>query len=717
MLKPLINVANNATSDTSNTSDTINIPLLCEQGDIDQLVSSIVSGQRLSMEDALWLYHHYDLLSLGTLASKVNEKKHGSSVLYNINRHINPTNICVYDCKFCAYAKRVGETGAYAYSIKEVVDKALQAAADGACEIHVVGGLHPRWSLDYFCQMLEAIKEAVPHIHIKGFTAVEVYWLAKKSRLSIKETLLKLRKAGLDSMPGGGAEIFDEAIRTLITAKLDADGWLDIHRTAHSMGMKSNATMLYGHIESPEHRIAHMLRLRDLQDETGGFNAFIPLSFQPHQNEMGIRHYTLGSDDLRLMALSRLVLDNFAHIKAYWIMLGKDIAQLALHFGANDLDGTVYEEKISHAAGGRGGMHASTADLDRMIQRVGKVPQRRTSLYEWLSSAPPAAPPLQHSRDTLSSFPTQLVALLEKPWFSLMRASELVLKKHYQHKRTIGSYEVLTDVIAEPSTDAVIKDSSVPLGIDASDVSLSGFLSRKELSQTLNSWLDDHIPKQRQDRSVVLFSVEKLLSSLEGYDRSWLVDVFACLCDRHIRQCLPARDLKQRLAYGKSASLAHQLQCVRICSEKNYPMQLRLTLLLTTAEDGLLDVASFLQQLGMIKASACYQKWVTWEIIAAPGSAITPSEYIQMLALARIWLEDVSLSAPLLHLPLLSPSFAQGVRASQHPGDKVAPLYIAVAANDLGVWESTFLDKESLERITADVGCSLHINELGKTSL
>ena len=339
-------------------------------------------GIRLNEDDALWLYQHAELSELGRLANRVNLRKNGKAVFYNINRHINPTNICSLSCKFCAYSKKIGEEGGYAYEIDEMITKAGEAVAQGATELHMVGGLHPRWNFQRYVDMIAAMRKAYPDVHLKAFTAVELDWMARKSRKTIAEVMTDLREAGLGSFPGGGAEIFHAEIRDQICdTKVSGDQWIDTHRTAHNLGLRSNCTMLYGHIENYSHRVDHMRRLRELQDETGGFNVFIPLAFQPFQNEMGVNRYTFGADDLRTIAVARLYLDNFKHIKSYWVMLGQDIAQLALQFGANDLDGTVLEEKISRAAGGRAGMIMTRGNLENLIRRSGRIPVERTTLY------------------------------------------------------------------------------------------------------------------------------------------------------------------------------------------------------------------------------------------------------------------------------------------------------------------------------------------------
>lgn len=345
--------------------------------------SKVEQGIRINESEALWLFEHASLTELGRLANRVNLRKNGKAVFFNINRHINPTNICSLSCKFCAYSKKLGEEGGYAYEIDEMIAKAGEAVAQGATELHMVGGLHPRWNFQRYVDMISALHKTYPQVHLKAFTAVELDWMARKARKTIPEVMIELRDAGLGSFPGGGAEIFHPEIRDQICdTKVSGDQWIDTHRTAHRLGLRSNCTMLYGHIENFGHRVDHMRRLRELQDETGGFNVFIPLAFQPFQNEMGIHRYTFGSDDLRTIAVARLYLDNFKHIKSYWVMLGQDIAQLALHFGANDLDGTVLEEKISRAAGGRAGMIMTRTNLESLIRRSGRTPVERTTLYD-----------------------------------------------------------------------------------------------------------------------------------------------------------------------------------------------------------------------------------------------------------------------------------------------------------------------------------------------
>ncbi|MBM3381795.1 MAG: aminofutalosine synthase MqnE [Betaproteobacteria bacterium] len=350
---------------------------------IQSALTRALRGERLSFEDGVNLYHSPDLLELAAVANELNLRKNGRDVFFNVNRHINPTNICALSCKFCAFSRKPGEEGAYAYSEDEIAHRAKVAADSGATEVHMVGGLHPRWKLANYTNIIRTVKETAPQLHVKAFTAVELDWLARKERKTVAELLGELRAAGLGSLPGGGAEIFAPYIREKICdTKLTGEGWLDIHRTAHKMGLRSNCTMLYGHIEDVEARVDHMMHLRDLQEETRGFNVFIPLAYQPENNELGINRHTYGVDDLKTIAIARLMLDNFQHIKSYWVMTGDRVAQTALHYGANDLDGTVVEEKIANMAGSRAGMAMAKSKLLRVIRDADRIPVERSTVYE-----------------------------------------------------------------------------------------------------------------------------------------------------------------------------------------------------------------------------------------------------------------------------------------------------------------------------------------------
>ncbi len=348
---------------------------------IESIKKKVLSGGRLTGNDGLVLFKSNDLLSLGRMASDVARKKNGSRVYFVRNMHINPTNICVNRCKFCAFSRSKGESGAYEMSIDDILNKA-RSAGKGVREFHIVSGLHPDLPFEWYLDMLRSLKKEFPKIHLKAFTAVEIDYLSKLSRMNLTDTLLTLKEAGLGSLPGGGAEIFNPAVRnTLCAEKITGDRWLEVMEAAHGVGLKSNATMLYGHIESYEDRIDHLLRLRDMQDRTNGFQAFIPLSFHSPNTEIKKAAYTTGFDDLKTLAISRLMLDNFDHVKAYWVMLGEKIAQVSLNFGVDDLDGTVVEERITKAAGGTTDGSMTKDDIVYLIKQAGRTPVERDTVY------------------------------------------------------------------------------------------------------------------------------------------------------------------------------------------------------------------------------------------------------------------------------------------------------------------------------------------------
>jgi aminodeoxyfutalosine synthase len=362
---------------------------------LKKIEKKVLSGKRLTPHDALTLYESDDIFTIGRLAGHVCSSKNGDNAYFIENHHINPTNICVNRCKFCAFSRSKGYKGAYEMDIKQIIKKLKTQVKYGRrtthdarrafSEVHIVGGLHPDWSFDYYLEMLNTIKTHFPALHIKAFTAVEIDYFSKLSGLSLKNTLLALKEAGLETMPGGGAEILTGRVRNKICPeKINGRRWLKVMETAHSTGIKSNATMLYGHVEKYTHRIDHMLKLRDLQDKTGGFQAFIPLAFHPLNTDIENAQYTSGIDDLKTIAISRLFLDNFPHIKAYWIMLGEKIAQLALMFGADDMDGTIIEEKITNSAGGLSGGAMTKSQLINLIEKAGKIPVERDSYYKAL---------------------------------------------------------------------------------------------------------------------------------------------------------------------------------------------------------------------------------------------------------------------------------------------------------------------------------------------
>lgn len=369
----------------------------------------VLAGKRITEEDALRLFETDDIFTLGALASYVAGKKNGRKAYFIRNRHINPTNICVNRCKFCAFSRSLGQEGSFELTIDEIIRKIGEGqnvsvkgqnargkklsvkqvtrhsspiTHHGISEVHIVGGLHPQWPFEHFLNMISVIKNHFPKLHIKAFTAVEIDYFSRISGRSLNDILKALKKGGLGSMPGGGAEIFSEAIRNqLCPEKISGGRWLEVMETAHGVGIRTNATMLYGHVEGLTDRIDHLSRLRNLQDRTKGFQAFIPLAYHPRNTEIE-GSFTSGIDDLKTVAVSRIFLDNFDHIKAYWIMLGEKISQLALMFGADDIDGTIIEEKITHSAGGMTVEKLTAEQLVNLIQKAGKSAVERNSFYK-----------------------------------------------------------------------------------------------------------------------------------------------------------------------------------------------------------------------------------------------------------------------------------------------------------------------------------------------
>jgi len=363
---------------------------------LEPIAQKILSGERLSPDDGLALFQSHDLLSVGWLANHVREQRHGDICYYNVNRHINPTNICVAHCKLCAFGRDPDSPGAYAMSIDEIVARGAKGVAEGATEFHIVGGLHHTLPFDYYLDLIRALKTNFPHVHLKAFTMVEVHYYARISKLSIRDTLVKMKEAGVDSLPGGGAEIFHPRVRRIICDhKVSGTMWLSIARQAHEIGLHSNATMLFGHVETLEERVDHLVRLREAQEKSKGFVTFIPLEFHPANTGLAHLPKPTGMDALKTIAVSRLMLDNFDHIKAYWIMLTPRIAQIALRFGADDIDGTVVEEKIYHDAGATTPEHLTRGSLEKLIRAAGRVPVERDTLYNRVdrSKMPPIASP------------------------------------------------------------------------------------------------------------------------------------------------------------------------------------------------------------------------------------------------------------------------------------------------------------------------------------
>ena len=345
----------------------------------------VEKNERLSFEDGVKLYESTDINGVGYLANIVREQQNGNLAYYNFNQHIDYSNVCILHarCHFCAFARKDIKTdGAWEMSVDEFLDKAMYSIDHGCTEIHSVGGLHPKLPFEYYLDMLRGLKERMPQIHLKFFTAVEIHHFSRIFKMSIEEVLIALREAGLDSLPGGGAEIFAEETREKICpGKLSAEGWLEVHEIAHQLGIPTNATMLYGHLETNEDRVDHLIRLREQQDRSGGFVTFIPLAFHPANTRMDYLPSTSGLTDLQNIAVSRLLLDNFPHIKVYWIMTGLKTAQIALSFGADDIDGTVTEEKITHMAGADTPEAISAEDITQLIEEAGRISVERDTLY------------------------------------------------------------------------------------------------------------------------------------------------------------------------------------------------------------------------------------------------------------------------------------------------------------------------------------------------
>lgn len=363
---------------------------------LKSVADKVDSGERLSPEDALLLFESDDLLGIGVLADLANRRMNGSRVLFSANQHINPTNVCILrrTCTFCSFARTPKEEGAYTRDLDEVFAEAEAARNAPTREFHIVGGLHPKLRLSYYVDLIRGLKERHPEIHIKALTAVEIAHLARMEKTSTQSVLLMLREAGLTSLPGGGAEVFSSAVRsTIADRKLASEEWLRIHREAHALGIPSNCTMLYGHVETLPDRVAHLEMLRGLQDETGGFLTYIPLAYHPDHNALGRElgregSATTGFDDLKNIAVARLFLDNIPHVKTHWPMVTPAISQVALDFGCDDVEGTVVYERVYHDAGAETPMMLSYGDLVRLIHGAGKQPVERDSLYRHLRTFP-----------------------------------------------------------------------------------------------------------------------------------------------------------------------------------------------------------------------------------------------------------------------------------------------------------------------------------------
>ncbi|MGH7481535.1 MAG: aminofutalosine synthase MqnE [Longimicrobiales bacterium] len=374
-------------------SQDLRIPL--QDPALEPIADKVLAGERLTAEDGVALFATHDLLAVGALADLANRARNGDRVFIVANQHINPTNVCILrkTCTFCSYARLPKEAGAYTMSLDEAWREAEPARDSKIREFHIVGGLHPRLRLEYYTDMIRGLKERHPDVEVKALTAVEIANLARLEKTSYEDVLVRLREAGLDSMPGGGAEVFSKAVRSKIAdRKLVAEEWIEVHRTAHRLGIPTNCTMLYGHVETLEDRLEHLQMLRDLQDETGGFLTYIPLAYHPDHNELGAElgrtgTATTGFDDLKNLAVGRLFLDNIPHIKTHWIMNTPKVSQVALHFGVDDLEGTVVREKIYHEAGATTPQAMTFGEIVRLVRDAGKIPVERDALYnvvgEW----------------------------------------------------------------------------------------------------------------------------------------------------------------------------------------------------------------------------------------------------------------------------------------------------------------------------------------------
>ncbi len=355
--------------------------------DLAHIAEKVTAGERLDFSDGLVLDRTQDILALGEMANIVRERINGNNAYYINNRHINHTNVCVNTCKFCAFSRKEEDDDAYTMSVETALAEAHKHDGEDFSEFHIVGGLNPGMPYEYYIDLVKKLHDDFPNTHIQAYTAVEIAYFAEISGQTVEKTLLHLKEVGLGSLPGGGAEIFNEKVRKKICPeKIDGNAWLDVHKTAHEIGLNSNATMLYGHIESAEDRVDHLIKLRNLQDQTNGFLTFIPLAFHPKNTKYGDLPRTSGQMDLRMIAMSRLMLDNFPHIKAFWIMIGEKIAQVSLSFGADDMDGTVMEEKITHSAGAETNEMIAKNRIERLIIEAGRTPVERDTIYNVVSS-------------------------------------------------------------------------------------------------------------------------------------------------------------------------------------------------------------------------------------------------------------------------------------------------------------------------------------------
>ena len=367
-----------------------------QQSELRDLYDKVAAGERISEADALRLFESKDLNTVGAIADLARQRKVGNRASYIINRYVNYSNYCILSCQFCSFARKKRDADGFQFSVEEIVLKAREALHLGITELHIVGGLHPSLPFSYYTDMLKALRALEPKIQLKCFTAIEILHLAWLAKKSVPETLRELKAAGLDSLTGGGAEIFRKEVRSAIAkGKESAEEYLDVHRTWHKMGGRSTCTMLFGHVESLADRMDHLRQLRQLQDETHGFVGFVPLPYQPENNEIPVQHPPTGFDTLRTIAISRIYLDNFDHITAYWVGMGLKLAQVALSYGADDLHGTIIEEHIFHMAGARSPQLQTEAEMLKAIREAGRVPIQRNTFYEpmkvWEEIKPPEA--------------------------------------------------------------------------------------------------------------------------------------------------------------------------------------------------------------------------------------------------------------------------------------------------------------------------------------
>jgi aminodeoxyfutalosine synthase len=674
--------------------------------------SKVYRGERLTDDDALYLFEHGDLLEIGRLAEFVNRRKNGDVVFYNVNRHINPTNICAMSCKFCAYSKKPGEDGAYAYSIEEIIKKADEVVRQGATEVHMVGGLHPRWKFTDYTKIVNAVHTHFPDLHIKAFTAVELDWMARRERRPVEAILQDLRDAGLGSLPGGGAEIFHPDIRTQICdTKTDAEAWLNIHRTAHRLGMRSNCTMLYGHIESHYHRVDHLRRLRELQDETGGFNAFIPLAFQPYDNAMGISRYTRGDDDLRVIGIARLYLDNFANIKSYWIMLGQDIAQIALNFGANDLDGTVTEEKISRAAGGRAGIVMTRQELEGIIRKAGKVPTERDTLYHPIRPAASTKPEATNAPDhsALLYKASRGITVTEQEavtlasaanFFDLVQCAQNTKTRFVEHDLATFGLSFVVPLFEELDSEAFASPGNKPTpSFNPDSMTLvvdcaSGAPDRSSGPEFLDL-LTARIDNLRMSygvRTVVLSGVKSLMNMARDC-RLELADFLRSLAAAGV-SVIQSHSKESELDLTNAEIVDFHRQCHR-SDIRTVP---RVALSGTLERGTTLFWDNFVRRIIDLTALHAETRGViALEVTVDPEVLVTPLEFLRAVALTRILAGEIRcVSVPFTEIPTLR-TVKDRSSTQDLPTLKLAPLCMLVGATDLSMVDVRRVEVEVLE--------------------